>query len=1106
MEETGTVGGSGPVLETLAELGEISLTAPSAREVLLDAVRRLRLATGTPGAGFLISLSASGGQVEPVLETVGNLGEDECREAVKEVLRGSELGTPGSVPRRGADDGPGGTPETIWVFPFGHRGAPSGGLAVVFPAELTPDDPAIQLVASVAGIVSAGLSLRGFLEGDRLSDSSGRILMNSIPDPAVLLRRDGTIIDASESAGRMLRRAPSDLVGGALHDLVVAEDREQLAAELAEVPEAGVMETTVAIEMAGGLRRINVHARRIVGDELLALLRDHTRFAARDRGRRILLDHGPRIAAAADAEDTWVKVWEAVGELLPRAVGLRIYRGDEAAVRLVWASDLPPGTQLVFTVLGWGPKLLAMLQDTDRLEAFVNRLGDGSPGARGRLIRFFSGRGNPLLLDDPDVQLRAFVNEEELEKVRASRFGAEPPGQEILCPLVVDGRIDLVALVAAPPKEHPFSWDDAADVWQLILLAREVAARQEAEALIDQHRSLARTYRQALRSMAQAAELEPLYTAVGGELLRGTGAGGIVVLSGRRGAEVEWSRNLEPETLSEVRRVVERTLNRLDSRPEPIFLGSAGADEVVGELGAALRGVEAMAVVPAYLGGIHLATLVLTWPKPRGFGPDERALVEFLGVGLALALSNHHLGRRLAVLRDRVRRVAGAVDHGLLEIDGVGRVHFINPLAMRLLGITDVEARRRALLSVVTPELREQLIPVLEQVLQGRDVGSFALSTGGRRLKVRVVMESEAGGAEGGPVSTWSVTEQSEAEQRRLRLEKVLAATSEIVIDLAPDGTVLRANPAARRFLEQVGALAGIGEETGERSAMVWRILGTNDLEMLRKGELVRKGGELLRAGGPPLVWEAELHALDTLGEMSILAMVHDRTERRALARARETLQRVADTILGFEGSIAKLGEVVGRGHDLATAVMMQAGASQGRTEDSERLARAVEVLSAAAENVAHRAMDDRRVILGLESQLTVVRDALRNAVGVAGRLAWVVADRPRHSELIVQELERVGWNCRAVLPNDTLALSDQPEPQVAVLDVGSLTMAVSLYGKIRDSHPRAGILLAVPLGGATAGGLSEDPYLRIVEAVPSGEELQELLQALASSPGEAAD
>ncbi|NOZ93331.1 MAG: PAS domain-containing protein [Acidobacteria bacterium] len=933
-----------------------------------------------------------------------------------------------------------------------------------------------------------------------LGDS--RPVLETLPDPALVLRRDGSIVDVSESAGRMLRRAPSDLVGRSLADLVTAQDKERLAAELAKVPAAGGMETTVAIEVSGVLRRINVRARQLGGDELLALLRDHTHFAARDRGRRLLLDHGPKIAAARDAEELWRRLWEAVGELLPRAAALRVYRGDEAAVRLAWASDLPPGTQLVFTVRGWGPKLLAMLQDPDRLEVFVDSLEGSLGGSRGRLAGLFSGRGNPLLLDDPDVQLRAFLTEEELQKVRALREQTAPPGQEILCPVVVDGRVDVVALVIGPPKDRPFSWDDAADVWQLVVLAREVLARVEAEERVNEDRRLARAYRQALRGIAHAPELEELYAAVGGEVLLGTGADGMVVLSGRRGSEVEWSRNLEPETLSEVRQVVVEILRRLGPRPEPVFLGSAGADEVVGELGAALREVEALAVVPAYLGGIHLATLVLTWAKPRVFGPDERALVEFLGVGLALALSNHQLGRRLSVLRDRVRRITGAVDQGVLEVDATGRVHFVNPLAMRLLGITNVEARHRALLSVVTPELREQLIPILERILRGHDVGSFNLVTGGRTLKVRVVMESEAGSIVRGPTSTWSITEQSGAEQRRLRLEKMLAASSEMVIDLAPDGTVLEANPAARRFLEQIGTLAGSGGEGKERSAMVWRLLGRDDLERLRNGEPVRKTGELLRPGGPPLVWEAELHALNTSGEMSILTVVHDRTERRALAGVRETLQRVADTVLGFEASIARLGEVVGRGHDLATAVMMQAGVSQGRTEDRERLARTMEILSESASKVLDKAPDDRRVILELETQLAAVRRALRSAVGVAGRVAWVIADRVRHSELIVQELERVGWNCRVVLPSDTLAQGGQQEPQVVVLDVGSLTMAVDLYGKIRASHPRAGILLAVPLGGATAGGLSEDPSLRIVEAVPSGQELQELLQTLASPAG----
>jgi len=1083
------------VLETLAELGQLALRASSAPEVLLNAVERLHALGVTPGAGFLIFPGEDGKAVEPLVETVGDLDEDECRKAIETVVLGSDNGSPGSVVREGKDGA-----EAIWAFPIGRGSPPSGGIAVVLPSGVLPDGPAVQLVASVTGIVSAGLALRGGLEGEGFAAPGARVLMSSLPDPALLVGQEGTILDVSESVLRMLRRKEADLLGRKLVSLATGKDEDRLGAALARAAEEGSFEETVAVEIGGGVRKINLHGREIAGGEMLVLLRDHTRYAARDRGRRILLDFAPRIATATGIDELWSRVWEAIRELLPRAGGFRVYRGNEAAVRLVWSSDLPPETNLVFTVRGWGPKLLAMLEDPDQLEAFLDRFGSGTSGTRGRLLRFVAGRGNPLLLDDPDTQLRAFVNEEELEKIRKSRSWDAAPGQEILCPLVVDGRLDLVALVATPPGERPFTWDDAADVWQLVVLAREVMVRQESEGLIDQYRSLARLYRKTLLGMARAEDLDSLYSEVGGDLLRGTEANGIAVFSGRRTGEVEWSRGLGQETLDELRRVVEEMLRRAGTPPEPFFLASAGADEVVAELGATLRGIEAMAVVPAYLGGMRLATLVLTWPSPRDFNPAERALVEFLGVGFALALSNHHLAGRLGVLRDRVRRIAGVVDQGLLEVDGSGRIRFINPLAVRLLGITDVEARRKALLGVVGPQLQEQLVPILEQVLQGREIPSSTLLAGGRKLRLRVVLEDQGDSRPDGPISTWSITEESEAEQRRIRLERVFSSSSEMIVDLAPDGTVLGANPSARRFLEQVGAVTGEGDRKGPFPKAVWRVLGREDLEVLRGGATVHKSGELHRPGGLPLAWEAEFQSLDPGGELRILAIVRDRTERQALAAARETLQRVGDALLGLQDSITQLSEVLGRGHDLATAVMVQTAAAKGKPDDYASLSLAVNAISDSAEKLAREASEDRRVIVEIEAQLNVLRESLLGVVGLAGRSAWVITDRPWRAEAMVQELERVGWSCRAALPNDPLTQNDLPEPRVVVLDVGSLTTAVSLYGRIRGSHPTAGILLAAPLGGAAGGDLSEDPFLRIVDTIPTGPELQELLNQLAYS------
>jgi len=917
---------------------------------------------------------------------------------------------------------------------------------------------------------------------------------------ALMIDGSGTICDVSEPASVLLGRQVEELLGSSLASLAIHEEQERLARAVVQAWQSGILDTDAEIVVGDGRRRLGFHGRMLAGGRMLVLLQNQDRYFSDTGTWRPLLDNGPRIAAATTPAELWSRIWDAIHVRLPEAVALRVYRGDEAAVRLIWSSDLPPDTKLVLTVRGWGPKLLAMLEDPKRFEAFATRFKESSRGHLGRFLRFVSGYGSPMLLDDPDEQLGVFLNEEELQKVSKFRPPGGKPGQEIMCPLVTDGRAELVGLVVGPPDKHPFTWDDAEEVWQLILLGREVAKRLELDALASQYEGLTRLYRGALLEMARAEKLTTLYSRVGGELLRGTGADGIAVLTGPRGGRIEWFRNLDEETCGEIQKVVEGIVGRTGEHLEPVFLASAGADELVADLGVRLRGVGAMAIVPAYLGGARLATLILTWPEPRGFSPAERALVEFLSVGFALALSNHRVVWRLGRIRERVRRIASVVGHGLLELDAAGRIRFISPLAVRLLGITDVEARGKAFLSVVAPKLGEQLSPILGQVLQRRAVDEAVIIVDKRSLRIHVIVDEGAGDDDDEVLSMWALREESEAEHHRARLDKLFSSTSEIIMDLAPDGTVLGVNAAGERFLKQVGALR-MDSSTASPPRRIWRVLRTEDLEALRRGETVRKSGERARPGGVPLAWEAEFQPLETSGELRILGTVRDRTERHALATARSTLQQVWDAVLALQGPMTKLGDVIDRSHNLATAVMIHSSSVDDEGAGGQTPARAREAMWESARRLAQEAAGDRQVILEIEGQLAGLQDVLQGAVGVAGRCAWIITDQLWRGDAVVQELERTGWSCLVVLPNDPMTQDILPEPSVVVLDVGSLTMAVDLYGMIRRMHRTSGILLAAPLGGAAAQGLSEDPCLRIVDSIPAGPELQELVNQVCTSP-----
>ena len=1081
-EDHGSIRSSERLLAVLSDLGTEVMRADDLEAVLRGVVARLQDILPVEGVGAVVE----GVWIpdSPLVAVAGDLDAETVLGAHRTSLDDESSGEYSAVT---LDGGP-----TLRVLHLKGQAGRLGSLVLGVREAVAEADPSVQLAGAVAGVLATGLYLRFGVTRIPGSTRARRLLLDTMPDPALLLDARGSILEVSTPVTRIFHREHDDLVGTNLLEVVDPDDAKVLSELLAASGASGeTFEVPIAfVTPRGGRRRFHLHARWARGGPWLAVLRDYTRHAARDRSRRVLLDHMPRIAVVRTAEELWEQLWEALQELLPASRGIRVYRGSHAALRMVWASDMPPGEQdLVFTLKGWGARFIHMLNESGEMETAAAAFGRTTEEVRGRIMRFFSGRGNPLILDDPDRQLAAFLSSEELDKLRKSRGGGGERFSEILCPVIVEGNLDLLVVILGRPGAPGFSWDEAADAWQLVNLAREVTVRLEASATIEGHYARVRSFRSAMRRVSVATRSEELFEAVGHAALDGTGASGMGVVA-RLGEEVElglaWSRGLSEPVRDRVVALVEALEARRVFASEPVLFPSVGADELLAELEVDLSGVEALAVAPLTVRGRLLGAMVLTWPAPRRFPADERAQLEFLAGELALALSNHQLYAAAEESRAELNRIVEAVDEGILSLDRAGKVRFLSGRAAELLGVKDPNPEGKPLMDVVDPEVGRELLSMLSEILQGTGVPGRTIRFGKRLIEIRVWLDPAPEGR--GWVCVWTLAEVTGAEERRLLLEEFLRHTGEAVAQLALDGRVLWSNPAAERFLRFLGMDDGTG-------AFRWLPWDEAALGKLEAGQPVWLAGSRVLPSGVALHWEAEILPLGGGDDFSVLVRVHDVTAERALETLHGELSEARKVAARLREMIVELREVGTSQEDLATAVMMHCGLAGDGDGGSTRAGRALDAIRQATANAAEAMGAFRRLLGTLDEEVERLVEVLpRGAAGNRGEV-WILGDRPQRRSAIAAHMRVLGWTPRVMSPGE---LGDDQPPDLAVIDVASINKAVDLYGTLRERSQDLGILMILAMGGGLEGGaLSQDARVRVVESIPDESGFRELLKDL---------
>lgn len=611
-----------------------------------------------------------------------------------------------------------------------------GAFGVSLPPGVEPSEEQLDAAQLVAELTGIGLDVVARGLAARETEERLRRFIRQLPDPALLLDSAGVVRDVSETIREVAGVTSTAVVGHSIGSLVLEEDRKGVEEAVRLALERGSFRGTfgVAGRRRGERREFELNMRRFSDRRVVAVARDVTRRVRRERSLRVMLEHTTRLMSAASEEELWERLKDAITALLPRATYVWVYRGTERGVKAVW-SNRPGAPRWEFSLRGWGPDVTGLLRQEEGRGEFLTRYGSDRRMARQQLNAILSGRGTPLLLDRPAEQLAVFLGERELEAI-LQMWGDEPPGQLIHCPVIVDGRLELLVVVNAPPGERPFDHEDAAFPWQLTNLAHQALGRIEAFALARRQLAELQAFREAVRQVAEARGAAELMEILARRAVWAVEAeGGCLLLAEAGGWRCQWGHG---EGVPPVGKLVQ--LPPLPERSEggakAIYLEDAGKDRAWVQI--AGEGVASVAVVPLTAMGRQLGVLVLTNGSRRSYDAPDREMAEFFADELALVVAQERLARSSAEAGALLGAVLSAVDQGLVLADADGRFVRANRRALALLGVSGSPAAGQSVLEIFPASEREEVAHRLAAVMEKAAGNEAVVATDGGVLIARL--------------------------------------------------------------------------------------------------------------------------------------------------------------------------------------------------------------------------------------------------------------------------------------------------------------------------------------------------------------------------------
>ncbi len=633
--------------------------------------------------------------------------------------------------------------DSVLLVPLAGSRRTLGALLVSLPAGTTLDDERMEAAALLGELTGIGLDVVVRGQAARETDARLRRFMQQLPDPAMLLDDGGVVRDVSETISDIARTTASGVVGRALDELVLEEDRRSFHRSLREAFEAGSSRGTVGVagRRKKERREIELNMRRFSERRVLAVARDVTQRVHREHNLRVLLDWTPQVMTAGSQSELWSRLSRAVQALLPRATYVWVYRAEEEGLKVEW-TNRPGAPRWHFNLRGWGPNIAGLLRQEDGGGEFLRRYGPDREMARRQLAALSAGQGFPLLLDRPAEQLGVFLSERELAGI-LEFWGDAVPGQLIHCPVMVDRQLDFLVVVDASPGERPFDHEDATFVWQLANLAHQALGRIEGFQLARRQLAELETFREAVRQVGEVRGGQELVGALLQRAMWAVEADRAVLFVAEKGG---WRRTLGVGEGEGVR----QGLCQLPPLPEseegvkePLYLVDAAKDRAWSDI--AGEGVASLAGVPLVATGRTVGVLVLGHPMPRRYDDGDRQMAEFFADELALVVAQERLSRQAERASADLGGVMESVDWGLVLADGEGRVARANRAAIGLLQGGAPPVTGQSLLELFPTGAREQVAQQLASALGGESFLPSVLQLGARIVDLRVVPTAGGG-------------------------------------------------------------------------------------------------------------------------------------------------------------------------------------------------------------------------------------------------------------------------------------------------------------------------------------------------------------------------
>ncbi len=817
----------------------------------------------------------------------------------------------------------------------------------------------------------------------------------------------------------------------------------------------------------------------------------------RDWNRGIMLDSMPAIAAAKSLDALWSVLWDTIRKMLPQTAVMQIFRGEEAAVKETWTS-LRRAPSMSLILRGWGSNFERMMQERSTAKAFLKIFGETEEAAQARLDRFFTDLGNPLLLNDPDQQLSVFLSEEDVQKVRDARPHGQAPGQVMLCPILVEGRLDLVASLSALPGQQPYTWDDAADVWQLTKFAHEVSMRIRAEKTVMRHLDEVRMLRATMRRISVATDVAGLAEEVGTVAQRLLKAPRAFIVAhdqeGHGGARVLWRSRIEERDAQKAGTEIMRAFATEEGPRRLTIIESVGGSEGPGGFGLQFAHAEALSAVPLEVHGRLFGTLVLFWPRPRRIAPDERGSLEFLGGELSLAMDHRRLSGELTDSEAELRSIINAVNEGVMSLDQRGRLRYCNARAAELLGISVPASEGTPLLDLLPERRRQGVSPLLSLVLSGQPVVDQLLAGQDQRVTVTVFQGNTAGEMSR---SLWIFrNDETPAAQGGL-VEAMLQHVSEPFLVLDRTGRVLEANGPARQYL---GTELFPEEIVDESPSYRWG--GEFDeafLDQLDRYGFCERTGLVEERAGRLISYEATFWRVGQGDDCRILAAIRDHTLEEQQARFAKGRREAYQLTKQIEALIDELESGLSTQRDLVTSVLTQCELAREEKTDGARLLTTIETVQTSAGRGSAGLARCGDVIKDLAGILKQQSLSMEVASSGSMRQVWIISDRPQRRERLLQLMSAEGLEATTVEVEEvTVATEYTGLPDLVVVDLVSLNGIEEVYNRVRRIAPGLPLVVISAVGALTGSTtIAEDPRLHVMKDFPSGSELTALLATI---------